>query len=179
MAEASGTRSGGRDVAAGRLDRETLAGFAGRPYAEVAAAVMRPFMAGSAAEGELDRLCRQAYGRFARAGVCPLVQIDEGTWLLELFHGPTLAFKDVAMQILGDLFDHVLAARGERITIVGATSGDTCGITTVAAAVTCSMAKSRFWRSTVPVPVCPPPLSAWTSESGLTASGSTDPSACS
>ena len=58
-------------------------------------------------------------------GTCPLVQIDEGTWLLELFHGPTLAFKDVAMQILGDLFDHVLAARGERITIVGATSGDT------------------------------------------------------
>jgi threonine synthase len=53
------------------------------------------------------------------------VQVDEGTWLLELFHGPTLAFKDVAMQILGDLFDHVLAARGERITIVGATSGDT------------------------------------------------------
>ena len=107
------------------LDRQTLAGFAGRPYAQVAAAVMRPFMAGSAAEGEIDRLCAQAYGRFARAGTCPLVQIDEATWLLELFHGPTLAFKDVAMQILGDLFDHVLAARGERITIVGATSGDT------------------------------------------------------
>ncbi len=107
------------------LDRDTLAGFAGRPYAEVAAEVMRPFMAGSAASAEIDRLCRQAYGRFARAGTCPLVQIDEATWLLELFHGPTLAFKDVAMQILGDLFDHVLAARGERITIVGATSGDT------------------------------------------------------
>ena len=108
-----------------QLDRDTLAGFAGRPYAEVAAAVMHPFMAGSAAQGEIDRLCRQAYGRFARSGTCPLVQVDEGTWLLELFHGPTLAFKDVAMQILGDLFDHVLAARGERITIVGATSGDT------------------------------------------------------
>ena len=107
------------------LDRATLAGFAGRPYAEVAAEVMRPFMAGSAAAGEIERLCAQAYGRFARPGTCPLVQIDEATWLLELFHGPTLAFKDVAMQILGDLFDHVLAARGERITIVGATSGDT------------------------------------------------------
>jgi threonine synthase len=107
------------------LDHETLAGFAGRPYAEVAAKVMRPFMADSAAADAVDRLCADAYGRFARAGVCPLVQIDEGTWLLELFHGPTLAFKDVAMQILGDLFDHVLAARGERITIVGATSGDT------------------------------------------------------
>jgi threonine synthase len=107
------------------LDHQTLKGFAGRPYADVAAAVMRPFMSGSTAEGEIDRLCRQAYGRFARSGTCPLVQIDEATWLLELFHGPTLAFKDVAMQILGDLFDHVLAARGKRITIVGATSGDT------------------------------------------------------
>ncbi|MBK1670747.1 threonine synthase [Rhodovibrio sodomensis] len=107
------------------LDRQTLTGFRGQPYAQVAAAVMRPFMAGSTAEAEIDRLCRQAYGRFARAGTCPLVQVDESSWLLELFHGPTLAFKDVAMQILGDLFDHVLAARGARITIVGATSGDT------------------------------------------------------
>jgi threonine synthase len=107
------------------LDRDTLAGLAGRPYAEAAAAVIRPFIAGSAAEGEIDRLCAQAYGRFARSGTCPLVQVDERTWLLELFHGPTLAFKDVALQLLGDLFDHVLAARGERITIVGATSGDT------------------------------------------------------
>ncbi|MBK1696063.1 threonine synthase [Rhodovibrio salinarum] len=108
-----------------QLDRDRLLGFAGRPYAEVAAEVMRPFMAGSAAVEAIDRLCREAYGRFARTGTCPLTQIDEGTWLLELFHGPTLAFKDVAMQLLGDLFDHVLAARGERITIVGATSGDT------------------------------------------------------
>jgi threonine synthase len=107
------------------LDPQTLAGFAGRPYAQVAAEVMRQFLAGSAAESAIEELCRQAYARFARSGTCPLVQVDEGTWLLELFHGPTLAFKDVAMQILGDLFDHVLARRGERITIVGATSGDT------------------------------------------------------
>lgn len=108
-----------------RLSPETLAGFAGRPYAEVAAEVMRPFLAGSCARDALDELTARAYGRFARSGTCPLVQVDERTWLLELFHGPTLAFKDVAMQLLGDLFDHVLAERDQRITIVGATSGDT------------------------------------------------------
>ncbi len=108
-----------------RLDAETLRGFAGKPYAEVAAGVMRPFLAGSCAEDALADLCARAYARFARAGTCPLVQVDERRWLLELFHGPTLAFKDVAMQLLGELFDHVLARRGERITIVGATSGDT------------------------------------------------------
>jgi len=107
------------------LDTETLRGFAGKPYAEVAAEVMRPFLAGSCAHDALDELCARAYARFARAGTCPLVQVDERRWLLELFHGPTLAFKDVAMQLLGELFDHVLARRGERITIVGATSGDT------------------------------------------------------
>ena len=108
-----------------QLSAGTLAGFAGKPYAEVAAEVMRPFLQGSCALDALDDLSARAYARFARSGTCPLVQIDECTWLLELFHGPTLAFKDVAMQLLGDLFEHVLAARDERITIVGATSGDT------------------------------------------------------
>ncbi|RDD63544.1 threonine synthase [Ferruginivarius sediminum] len=107
------------------LSPEELAGFAGRPYAEVAAAVMRPFLAESCAAEALDDLTARAYSSFARTGTCPLVQLDEGRWLLELFHGPTLAFKDVALQLLGELFDHVLARRGERITIVGATSGDT------------------------------------------------------
>jgi len=107
------------------LAPEAIAGLAGRPYPEVAAEVMRPFVAGSCAEAALDELTARAYASFARSGTCPLVQVDEGTWLLELFHGPTLAFKDVALQLLGELFEHVLAARGERITIVGATSGDT------------------------------------------------------
>jgi len=107
-------------LTAGQLGR-----FAGRPYPEVAAEVMRPFLAGSCAAATLDELTARAYASSARAGTCPLVQVDEGTWLLELFHGPTLAFKDVALQLLGELFEHVLAARGERITIVGATSGDT------------------------------------------------------
>jgi threonine synthase len=86
---------------------------------------MRPFLANSCVRARLDDLTAQAYARFARSGTCPLVQVDEGTWLLELFHGPTLAFKDVALQLLGDLFEAVLEARDERITIVGATSGDT------------------------------------------------------
>src|ERR1700726_3914997 len=66
-----------------------------------------------------------AYGTFGHAAVAPLVQLDERLWLLELFHGPTLAFKDLALQLLGQLFDAALARRGERVTVVGATSGDT------------------------------------------------------
>lgn len=107
------------------LSGETVADLAGRPYAEVAAAVMRPFLAGSCALEVLDELCARAYARFDRAGVCPLIQLDEGAWLQELFHGPSLAFKDLAMQMLGELFDHILARRDRRITLVAATSGDT------------------------------------------------------
>ena len=73
----------------------------------------------------LRRLCREAYAGFGHPAVAPLVQLETGLWAQELFHGPTLAFKDMAMQLLGRLFDHVLAERGERVTIVGATSGDT------------------------------------------------------
>jgi len=107
------------------FDAGQLHGFVGQSYAAVAAEVLRPFLAGSCAAEALNAITARAYGRFARTGTCPLVQIDERNWLLELFHGPTLAFKDVALQVLGELFEHVLAQRGERITIVGATSGDT------------------------------------------------------
>jgi threonine synthase len=94
-------------------------------YAAVAAAVMAPFVGDDLPPGVLDELCRDAYATFRHPAVVPLVQIDDQHWLLELFHGPTLAFKDVALQLVGRLFDHVLDQRGERITIVGATSGDT------------------------------------------------------
>jgi threonine synthase len=97
----------------------------GLPYAELAARVIQPFAAGSIPFGVLQRLCREAYAGFGHPAVAPLVQLDSGLWVQELFHGPTLAFKDMAMQLLGRLFDHVLTARGERVTIVGATSGDT------------------------------------------------------
>jgi threonine synthase len=96
-----------------------------KPYAEAAAAILRPFVAGSSIERELADLIDDSYRRFDHAAVAPLVQLDAGLWSLELFHGPTLAFKDVALQLLGRLFEAVLAKRKRRLTIVGATSGDT------------------------------------------------------
>jgi threonine synthase len=99
--------------------------MAGLSYVETAVRVMLPFVAGSLTEDELREMCTAAYGRFAHKAVTPLVQLDHRQWLLELFHGPTLAFKDVALQLLGLLFETFLARREDRITIVGATSGDT------------------------------------------------------
>lgn len=106
---------------------ETIAGFAGRPFAEVAAHVISRFSGASLSEDEILGMARDAYGRFGHAAVTPLVQIDRNRWVLELFHGPTLAFKDVAMQMLARLMDHALGARNQRAVIVGATSGDTGG----------------------------------------------------
>ena len=95
-------------------------------YAELAARVMAPFAGPHVSEAELAMLCDDAYRGFdAHPDPAPLRQLDDGLHLLELFHGPTLAFKDYALQVLGRLFDRVLARRGERITIIGATSGDT------------------------------------------------------
>lgn len=110
-----------------RLSPRTIAGFAGRPYPEVAVEVIRPFVGDSISEADLSRLAREAYGTFRHPAVAPIAQVGTSTFLLELFHGPTLAFKDVAMQLLARLMDHALAARGERTTIVVATSGDTGG----------------------------------------------------
>lgn len=98
----------------------------GLPYAELAARVMAPFVVGGAVGfGDLQGFCRSAYAGFGHAAVVPLVQLEPELFALELFHGPTLAFKDLALQVAGRLFDHVLEARDERVTIVGATSGDT------------------------------------------------------
>lgn len=108
-----------------QLSPGRIAKFAGRPYQEVAAAVMRPFIGSALKAGDLDAAIASAYGTFRHQAVAPLTQVDEGLWLMELFHGPTLAFKDVALQLLGQLYDRVLKARGERITVIGATSGDT------------------------------------------------------
>lgn len=104
-----------------------IASFAGRPFAEVAAEVLAPFAGASFDKADLAAMAREAYGRFGHPAVTPLVQIDRNRWVLELFHGPTLAFKDVAMQLLARLMDRALAKRGRRATIVGATSGDTGG----------------------------------------------------
>ncbi len=96
-----------------------------RPWEEVALAVMRPFMGGFMAGDGLAALIREAVAAFGHPAVTPLKQLDDSLWLLELFHGPTLAFKDVAMQILARLMDVALERRDARVTIVGATSGDT------------------------------------------------------
>ncbi|NHK26745.1 threonine synthase [Parvularcula flava] len=104
-----------------------IAAFAGKPYAHVATEVISRFTGEDIPRDVLSAMCEEAYASFAHRAVVPLSQTTEEDWILELFHGPTLAFKDVAMQLLGRLFDHVLAARGERLTIVGATSGDTGG----------------------------------------------------
>jgi threonine synthase len=109
------------------LGREIIASFAGKPYAEVAVDVIRPFVAGSIAEADLARMAREAYGGFRHPATAPLVQLDSSLFVLELFHGPTLAFKDLAMQLVARLMDHALQQRGERTTIVVATSGDTGG----------------------------------------------------
>jgi threonine synthase len=108
-----------------RFSLDEIAAMRGLPYPELAARVMRPFVGESLSPERLRELCEQAYGRFAHGAVTPLTQLDERHWLLELFHGPTLAFKDVALQLLGQLFEEFLARRDERLTIVGATSGDT------------------------------------------------------
>ena len=106
---------------------DEIAAFAGRPYAEVASAVLARFVGDDIPRATLDRLCAEAYATFAHPAVTPLEQLGPDLWLLELFHGPTLAFKDVAMQILARLYDHVLESRGRTLTIVCATSGDTGG----------------------------------------------------
>ncbi|MGE3935269.1 MAG: pyridoxal-phosphate dependent enzyme, partial [Rhodospirillaceae bacterium] len=99
--------------------------LAGLPYHEAAYRVVAPFVGDAVAPADLKAIMADTYAGFGHPAVAPLVQLAPGDWLLELTHGPTLAFKDYALQLLGRLFDHVLGRRGQRITIVGATSGDT------------------------------------------------------
>ena len=110
-----------------RIAPKTIASFAGRPYAEVATEIIRCFTGDAVSNTDLARMVREAYATFRHPAVAPLVQLGAATFILELHHGPTLAFKDLAMQLLSRLMDHVLAARSERRTIVVATSGDTGG----------------------------------------------------
>jgi threonine synthase len=108
-----------------QLSRDEIAALAGLSYVETAVTVMAPFIGDSLSREELRGLCTAAYGRFDHGAVTPLVQLDAQNWLLELFHGPTLAFKDVALQLLGLLFERFLSTRDTHVTVVGATSGDT------------------------------------------------------
>lgn len=108
-----------------RFSEAEIAAMAGLPYVEVAVRVCQRFTAGCLDETALRQIFTAAYGRFAHAAVAPLKQLDHRHFLLELFHGPTLAFKDVALQALGLVFERFLAQSGQHITVIGATSGDT------------------------------------------------------
>ncbi len=110
-----------------QLDPELIRSFATMPYPQIARAVLEPYAGSEISAASLGHMIDEAYSTFRHPAVTPLVQTGPGDWILELFHGPTLAFKDVAMQLLARLMDHALAERGERATIVGATSGDTGG----------------------------------------------------
>lgn len=108
-----------------QFSSEQIASMRGLDYVDLAARVMAPFTSGVLTENELKDLCKAAYASFAHTAVTPLKQLDSQHFLLELFHGPTLAFKDVALQLLGQLFERFLTGTTRKLTIVGATSGDT------------------------------------------------------
>jgi threonine synthase len=107
------------------FSQQDIAAMAGLPYAEIAFRVMKPLVGDVFTDAEFTGIIERAYGNFGHEACAPLVQLGPDNFLLELFHGPTLAFKDFAMQLVGQLFQFSLTRRGERVTIVGATSGDT------------------------------------------------------
>ena len=108
-----------------RFTVEEIASWADLPYHELAFRVMRPFVAGCISDADFKAILKDTYGVFEHRAVAPLRQLESNEWVLELFHGPTLAFKDFALQLLGRLLDHFLTKRNERVVIMGATSGDT------------------------------------------------------
>lgn len=104
---------------------EEIASWRGLPYSELAFKVMYPFVEGEIPESDFKKMVQDTYAVFGHKAIAPLVQLDDNEWVLELFRGPTLAFKDFALQLLGRLLDFVLKKRNERVVIMGATSGDT------------------------------------------------------
>lgn len=108
-----------------RFTQEEIASWAGLPYSDLAFKVMYPFVEESIPESDFKAMVDATYAGFEHKAVAPMVQVDSNEWVLELFHGPTLAFKDFALQLLGRLLDYVLKKRNERVVIMGATSGDT------------------------------------------------------
>ena len=109
------------------FSKAKIASFAGRSYAAVAAEVLGAFAGDEIAPADMRAMCEEAYASFSHRAVVPMVQIGPQTFIAELFHGPTLAFKDVAMQILARLYDHLLGQQKRHQTILCATSGDTGG----------------------------------------------------
>ena len=114
-----------------RFDRQEIASWAGLSYPELAFKIIQPFVGGEIDDADLQQIIDKAYSQFRHeasfrhAAIAPLVQIDRNLWILELFQGPTLAFKDFALQFLGHLLEFILAIRDQRVVVLGATSGDT------------------------------------------------------
>ncbi|WP_078084805.1 threonine synthase [Microbulbifer mangrovi] len=107
------------------FSREEIAQMAGLDYRELAFRIMWPFVSEDLTEDEMRGIIDRAYANFRHTAIAPLVQTDHNEWVMELFQGPTLAFKDFALQFLGQLFDLLLKKRGEKVVVLGATSGDT------------------------------------------------------
>lgn len=108
-----------------QFSSDEIASWVGLPYTQLAFKVMSPFVAGAIPDRDLRRIIDSSYSTFRHRAVAPLVQSGHNEWILELFHGPTLAFKDFALQFLGHLLDYLLARRGQKVVVMGATSGDT------------------------------------------------------
>ena len=108
-----------------QFSQDMIKNAAVRPYIDTAFAVMKPYIGDALNDADFMALLHKAYARFRHNAIVPLSQLDSSSWLLELYHGPTLAFKDVALCLLGGLFEHFLTKRGEKLVVVGATSGDT------------------------------------------------------
>ncbi|MCG8493467.1 MAG: threonine synthase [Sneathiellales bacterium] len=108
-----------------QLSKDEIRALAGKSYAEVAAEVLQPFLGDCISPEDFREMTEKAYSSFSHKAVVPLSQLGANDFLMELYHGPTLAFKDVALQLLGLLYDHLLQRQGKKVTIVGATSGDT------------------------------------------------------
>src|SRR5690606_17452630 len=108
-----------------KLPPHTWQGLADKSYQEVAEAVLSLFVEGGLDRSVLKGMIREAYQHFSHPAITPLRQIGDDEWSLELCHGPTLAFMDIALQLLGHIFDHLLAGQGKKVTVLGATSGDT------------------------------------------------------
>lgn len=104
---------------------EKIRALKGLPYNQLAFEIIHPFVGGTIADDKLKQMINESYDEFSHQAVAPLQQLGSNQWVMELFHGPTLAFKDFALQLLGRLLNHVLTERNERAVVLGATSGDT------------------------------------------------------
>ncbi len=108
-----------------KFSQEEIASWAGLSYQDLAFKIIAPFVAGEVPDADLKKIIDDSYATFRHDAIAPLVQTGHNEWILELFQGPTLAFKDFALQFLGNLLDYILKKRDQKVVVMGATSGDT------------------------------------------------------